>query len=104
VSRHTPGPWRLEKWVGEYHVRRPAPKGMPTELSMRMAALELARVPADHSDASDECHTNARLIAAAPELLHHLRILAEEDSQCASDWVKKKEAARALITKVEGGT
>lgn len=33
------------------------------------------------------------------ELLHHLRILAEEDSQCASDWVQKKQAARAAIAR-----
>ena len=45
---------------------------------------------------------NARLIAAAPELLHHLMILAEEDSQCANDWVKKKKAARAAIAKARG--
>ena len=49
-----------------------------------------------------EDEANARLIAAAPDLLHHLRILAEEDSQCARDWVQKKKAARAAIAKAEG--
>jgi hypothetical protein len=39
----------------------------------------------------------ARLTAAAPELLHHLRILAAPDSQCAPNWLKQKQAARAAI-------
>lgn len=61
-AQHTPGPWRSEKWIGEYRILRPSPKGMPSELSIRLATLEVARVPADHSDANDDGHGNARLM------------------------------------------
>jgi hypothetical protein len=39
--------------------------------------------------------------AMQSEFLYHLRILAEEDSQCARDWVEKKKAARAAIASIE---
>ncbi len=44
-----------------------------------------------------ETEANLRLIAAAPDLLRHLAILAAEDSQCSLDWVDQKKAARAAI-------
>jgi hypothetical protein len=76
-QKHTPEPWRVEKYVGEYRIRRPSPNGMPTELTMRLAALEVARVPADHSNPNDDGHSNARLIAAAPQLLENVKRLRE---------------------------
>ena len=47
-------------------------------------------------------YVNERLVSAAPELLHHLAILAAEDSQVASDWVQQKKAARAAIAAAAG--
>jgi len=97
-TQHTPGPWKSEPWsvIGPtgYVVADINPLHDEYAKPLSSKAHEMALIGA----------ANARLIAAAPDLLHHLRILAAEDSQVASDWVAKKVAARAAISKAEGAT
>jgi hypothetical protein len=57
-NRHTPGPWRAEgpDWIGDYNV-------IPPGDGFAVAAVVVNRRPAP------EVAANARLIAAAPDLL-----------------------------------
>jgi hypothetical protein len=85
-TSHTPTPW-----VADGHYIHG-----PDELRFLAVAGDRAGVTPE---------ANAAFIVRAcnshDELLHHLRILAEEDSQCAPDWVAKKSAARAAIARAE---
>lgn len=103
MSKHTPGPWHVERDItfvtgpGVFKVYPPA--DLPIG----------SRVPiARHVDGAD-----ARLVALAPEMLEMLRALADEmeSAVCAMTDAKfptKREEevlrrARHLITKAEGG-
>lgn len=101
MSTYTPAPWKvISKDEGKPFTKqwREIGPGVVSACSYDTNKWgEMETVPGVRITES-----NARLIAAAPELLHHLRILAEEDSQVASDWVEKKKAARAAIAKAEG--
>lgn len=55
MSKHTPGPWRVEEWDG-------------VPLRITTDSVIVARVEWDQPIA-DEDEANARLIAAAPDLL-----------------------------------
>jgi hypothetical protein len=100
MSKHTPGPWI---WGNNY-------KGLygadPHNAVLDYAGYEgmwLAGVESDRAQA------NARLIAAAPELLEVLRTLVEHRSRCfipeeadfphLANWT---ERARAAIDKAGG--
>lgn len=94
-AKHTPGPWSQEV-LG--HTLRVV-KTNETEFSDDIALL---------GDCRDEKHlANARLIAAAPELLASLRGLEDIAAACpelvatpaARAWLKD---ARAVIAKAEG--
>ena len=92
VTKHTPGPW---VWNG---------KDMP------FADIEDARgnviagmnesVRHDAQQARAEERANARLIAAAPELLAALRMVIAHDGRLTgADW----DTIRAAVDKAEGG-
>lgn len=69
--RHTPGPWVVDVWCGEFHV----------ETREGDTIVELL-------DQSEQGEANARLIAAAPDLLAAARAAVEYDAainQCAND-------------------
>jgi hypothetical protein len=97
-TAHTPGPWHAECRDGD----------------MRIIAVEddqrIARINEDMIDANDmpsyssEAHANARLIAAAPEMLNALELalvtirrLAKTDSANGT-----MDVVRAAITKATG--
>lgn len=65
-TNHTPGPWHIN---GEYHIYAKTAQGA---LPVRVAQA----VPLRNGN-SDERGANARLIAAAPELLEALKYAAE---------------------------
>jgi hypothetical protein len=79
MSKHTPGPWLIE----------------PDVYSVGVYSLLTA---IDTSDAEEQA--NARLIAAAPELLQALKkVLKTYDEQLyTQDW----DAIRRVIAKAEG--
>lgn len=94
-TKFTPGPWL---WV--HHGtsdRRIALVSTSTDTDVLLCTGSDSQAWGEASEA------DGRLIQAAPDLLHHLSILAAEDSQCASDWVKKKEAARLAIQRATEG-
>jgi hypothetical protein len=96
MSAHTPGPWSVEKERDFWNV---------TSVQGDIVGIEgLYRC-----DGSDEA--NARLIAAAPELLEALRYMLRRyvelvESGDAGDWNPETETevieARAAIAKAEG--
>lgn len=100
MSKHTPGPWTFGHygmsalWVGPDHEQKP-----------------VARVPHDSDDeARDESRENARLMAAAPELLEALQTLLpmlvdwhDDFPDCVGDKeAPALKAARAAIAKAMG--
>ena len=107
MSKHTPGPWSVRRW------------SWPTEVTgsihqvISADRFPTAFVPAwdepnpGEVEASEEAKANARLIAAAPELLEALERIANgpwpdwincPEAQCRFD----EQIARAAIAKATG--
>ena len=79
MSKHTPGPWRVEDWqypaTGREHV--------PTVQTDTDAIAEALPLWHDTEDREAERLANARLIAAAPELLEALQeCVTDENAAC----------------------
>jgi hypothetical protein len=114
APKHTPGPWR---WLGGYaligdHGKRPcilAPLRSRAEPGNYKLGFRNDRGTLEAVDAFDD-HPDARLIAAAPELLAACKTLFEEltmrfdgapDSR--TRWMGEHvERLRAAIAKAEG--
>ncbi|MGP8812108.1 hypothetical protein ACT03H_27610 [Pseudomonas aeruginosa] len=109
MRKHTPGPWGIERLHGEINViscneRDGAAKDMG--IVYVLAHDVGGMIHGEQFDDRSEVEANARLIAAAPELLDAL-----EDSvnrltsslillKCDDDFIKKETAkARAAISK-----
>ena len=87
MSKHTPGPWRVVK--------------DPTNLSLQVYGQTLALFECwRRSDEQTEL-ANARLVAAAPDLLEALKeVFADHDAVNRLSWVNR---AAAAIAKATGG-
>lgn len=87
MSKHTPGPWTFKGRT----VRGPHPRDPEGRTRIVVNAIW------DRGTYVGEAEANARLIAAAPELLEALEIALD----CAGDawWAEKAEAA---IAKAKG--
>ena len=88
MSAHTPGPWFLSREGG--HIRylvRP-------DAAANICKLHHTGMDPKESDA------NARLIAAAPELLEACRVCATALTK--AQWEQGQEMAADAIAKVEG--
>ena len=96
MSAHTSGPWVIARTSGmQIYVTQPQDR--PGRAPGYYA--EVRRFTANH----DEVEANARLIAAAPDLLDALElILSAEDRGFGMDYVKG--CARAAIAKAKGET
>lgn len=84
--KHTPGPWRVDP---DY----------PWDIQNADGSLEIASVnPYRREDGEDGevGDADARLIAAAPDLLEALRVIAE------SDITNARKVALSAIAKAEG--
>ena len=92
MSKFTPGPWALDRWGAVCHANKQLVVVEGVALSGR---------------STDETRANARLIAAAPELLDALKYCA---AVCAgealnkSDLINALEKARGAIAKATGET
>ncbi len=85
MSKHTPGPWK------------PTYESDPYRLVDHTDGREIAAVSGVDNENRD---ANARLIAAAPDLLEALKgLLPMWESGVSEPWV---EAAKAAIAKAEG--
>ena len=112
-NKHTPGPWVIETVptsVGICHKIGPFPPRRPDDVTPRSACL-YADYPSVHNPADNELYANARLIAAAPELLAALQSFVEvmdesfgyPDTANEVDKLTKAAAkARAAIAKALG--
>ena len=86
--KHTPGPWRYELGRND----RPPYVIRGSEGGCVVVGMTAARQDAD-----------ARLIAAAPDLLAALESIVSDHEFCGDDWGSRRDAwietARAAITK-----
>ena len=101
MSKHTPGPW--------IQVRDGRSVCAPSFLGVSVAFCGDCTVVSKegkYSISKDEAQANARLVAAAPDLLEALLWLAdwsETDPNAPGD-LSAREVARAAIVKAEGGS
>lgn len=108
-ATYTPGPWgyeettlgicRLIVTVEDVQAFQVSPKKDDGELT----AHAIAYVPCDYDRESQEA--NARLIAAAPDLLAALKMMLEShDRSCRGKdcWIVGVDVARFAIAKAEG--
>ena len=90
TTQHTPGPWTVES--------------DRTTVSMAHQAVIVA--PAPDGASREEMRANARLIAAAPDLLRALERIAVYPCNCPHDSLPGDECesciARAAIAKAKG--
>ena len=86
-AKHTPGPWFVQDIPTASIYISPA-GGRPSVA----LALTKVNVPAG------ETMANARLIAAAPDLLEALRYLLDNDGDCSADGIATCRAAIAKAT------
>jgi hypothetical protein len=98
MSKHTPGPWTFGHWGDDFWVS-PDSSGL---------TQKVARVTWGMGEERKEGRENARLIAAAPELLEALSGLVDaceaHNSANGREMVDRHalERARAAIAKAEG--
>ena len=92
-AAHTPAPWQIE-WNA-------AQSGDGHYITDSNDMAELSRIAAVlfHDDADGETRANARLIAAAPDLLAALIGVVKVADRATVEF----DAARAAIAKAEGG-
>lgn len=104
-SKHTPGPWKYKHGLTYFTKRGQLVK---TELVTGVNGEWVAAVILDHEAGlpTKVQESNARLIAAAPELLEALEHLIETLDNISSSsvecWTPDAERARAAITKAKG--
>ena len=97
MSKHTPGPWHLRVdpiHQGQYFIRVQSYGFAP-----------LATVRGDKRSTLKDSEANARLIAAAPDLLKALKAivksLADQDDEGLIEHAQQMIDARAAIDKAE---
>ena len=115
ATKHTPGPWKVsDKMMTDEMVCRHDTLGAwvhscrHIEGAGKLLATAQSNEPIGpvcngghpQVESRDEMLANARLIAAAPELLAALRMVMEHDGRLTgADW----ETIRAAVDKAEGG-
>ncbi len=102
MSKHTPGPWTLETVptsIGTCHKIGPFPSlGVREENHACVYADNVRPHDYGHSHVGDELLANARLIAAAPEMLDLLQHMAE-----VCPVPEFRDRIVAIVAKIEGG-
>jgi hypothetical protein len=106
MSKHTPGPWTYAAKVKEFLLDFPS----NGPVSARVNGPHKGQVAASTGRGQEECEANARLIAAAPELLAMCEAMLPY-VEAGSPWdvsddrtlAQIQKAARAAIAKATGG-
>ncbi len=96
MNEHTPGPWRLENNIAYGW------KTNPYSITVRkrgVHSVAVANIPAKQTITREEALANARLIAAAPDLLEALEAVI---CGVPDTWEAVKNARQA-IAKATGG-
>jgi len=78
AGEHTPGPWEWDENVHGIHITKPRDGTIP---------LTVARI----AGSNDESLANARLIAAAPELLAELAAMKARGDRLAEAFLETRE-------------
>jgi hypothetical protein len=105
MSKHTPGPWEIAKPAfGEQHIYVSSGNSVRGKLPAHSGRQHICVVPYEGKRGAIAYHemfnANARLIAAAPELLEALKLIASAENS-ALDLAYCKGIARAAIAKTE---
>lgn len=109
MSAHTQGPWScLPEEIGKDYIRI---RGTRLGGRYKVANVQASIYKGVHEHEILETRANARLIAAAPDLLAALKDLADDiserfDMECSSTnpgMVQAARNARAAIAKATGG-
>ena len=96
-AKHMPATWQKSWGSGRYYIRSNG-RHIATVFSSRGIHSEGTNPP-DKDEASD----NARLIAAAPELLEVLEKLCSiQEAGDVASWAEEWDEARAAIAKATG--
>lgn len=90
MSGHTPGPWSIQRYTN-YH-------GFSIWAAGRLLAERWYASPLDESGDA-EMAANARVIAAAPEMLEALKWIAEQYPDMGCGPVAENAIARAEVRK-----
>lgn len=107
MSAHTPGPWRLHFWAENVGISADRPKQRDCET---VATVYRGPETASYATDREKADANARLIAAAPDLLEALDgvigfidDLALLGGMTANGGAQERlDAARAAIAKARG--
>ena len=96
--KHTPGPWKIDFGY---------PRGLPGGISTMNGGRPVTRFNTFARPTSPEALANARLIAAAPELLEALEWYASDAVSCCEintheEFERFTERARAAIARARG--
>lgn len=102
MSKHTPGPWAFSRWDewGDTRFYIAQADGAPYTPNYSDVATLVAETCIGEKVATQEA--NARLIAAAPELLEALELLTAGIESSVSDTYIPLVKARAAIAKATG--
>ena len=98
-TKHTPGPWFRDDRSGlECDVR--AASGRKVALCWGLASNNARNYDKKYKA---ECDANARLIAAAPEMLEALeKLLSIQEHGDVASWANEWGEARAVVAKATG--
>ena len=105
MMAHTPGPWEVETVktsIGICHKIGRFPSNGISEITHACIYVDGGRIGEIFNDVEKELFSNARLIAAAPDLLEALKSAiktAEFERHPHRGW---QDEARAAIAKAEG--
>ena len=92
MTAHTPGPWNRQKSYATFYVEARLPDGLIQEVA--------AIGPTQHTEQQE---ANAKLIAAAPDLLAALNAMMTHMGMDEDEWNKPTfDQARSAIAKATG--
>jgi hypothetical protein len=102
---NTPGPWKVENWKYKESLILWRRDGVPTIVGANDAIAEAFNLyrPNAEDEAEGEAWANARLIAAAPEMLAALEELCADKYLADPINADRMANALAVIAKVKGG-
>lgn len=85
TAQHTPGPWKADKWATGWTVSAPD-----------------SHYSVCHLEGCNNADANARLIAAAPELLAACKMVVERVLESDQVTLEELDQVKAAIAKAEG--
>jgi hypothetical protein len=97
MSKYTPGPWAAVHNDSFWEVVIPWERGEQVDKYCRCVAHAWAACDDDQTNSLNNAESNARLIAAAPEMYEALKYISEG----GESWKDCARMARAILAKVD---